>query len=144
MIWKRVSVSLPSFSPIQSFYSSPTSQNSSILTVRPFLLTSCICFSSFKIKHKITSLFHSPSFAFIIMSILQLRHTVNTLQDPICLAKCFLAAGWKACSADLKSGAICYLIGWHRELSVDFSYWGEQGDNGTVSATSENAGARKR
>lgn len=60
--------------------------------------------------------------------------TVNTRQEPICQAKCFLAAGWKACGADLKSGAICYLIGY--AVCVDFSYRGEQGDNGTVSATS--------
>lgn len=70
--------------------------------------------------------------------------TVNTSRDPVCLAKCFLAAGWKACSIDSKSGAICYLIGWHGKLSVDFSYRGEQGDNGTVSATSGAAGARRR
>lgn len=83
-------------------------------------------------------------FLLLITSIPQILHTVNTPHDPICLPKCFLAAGWKACSTDSKSGAICYLIGWHGELSVDFSYRGEQGDNGTVSATSGAAGARRR
>lgn len=29
----------------------------------------------------------------------------------------------------MKSGAVSYLIGWHAEPSVDFSYWGEMGDN---------------
>lgn len=71
---------------------------------------------------------------------------VNTPWDPVPPEKCFLAAGWKACGTDLKSGAICYLIGWYAELSVDFSYRGEKtgGDNGTVSATSGAAGARWR
>lgn len=54
-----------------------------------------------------------------------------------------LAARWKARSADLKSGAISYLIGWYAELSVDFSYRGERADNGTVSATFWSCGAHK-
>lgn len=75
-----------------------------------------------------------PPVSFLIMSVFHMLLTVNTRQEPICQAKCFLAAGWKACGADLKSGAICYLIGY--AVCVDFSYRGEQGDNGTVSATS--------
>lgn len=75
-----------------------------------------------------------PPVSFLIMSVFHMLLTVNTRQEPICQAKCFLAAGWKACGADLKSGAICYLIGY--AVCVDFSHRGEQGDNGTVSATS--------
>lgn len=92
---------------------------------------------------------HFPSVSsfhvfFLIMSTPQMLHTINTPWDPVCLPKCFLAVGWKAWSTDSKSWAICYLIGWHAELSVDFSYRGEQGDNGTVSATFGAAGARRR
>lgn len=54
------------------------------------------------------------------------KHTAGS----VCFAKWFLSAGWKASGTDLKSEAISYLIGWHVELSVDFSYRGEQGDNG--------------
>lgn len=81
-----------------------------------------------------TSYVCPPPVSFLIMSVFHMLLTVNTRQEPICQAKCFLAAGWKACGADLKSGAICYLIGY--AVCVDFSHRGEQGDNGTVSATS--------
>lgn len=50
---------------------------------------------------------------------------VNSLQVSIFQAKCFLAAAWKSRSADLKSGAKRYLIGWHGEMSVEFCYRGE-------------------
>lgn len=83
-----------------------------------------------------------PPVSFLIMSVFQMLLTVNTRREPICQAKCFLAAGWKACGADLKSRAICYLIGY--AVCVDFSYRGEQGDNGTVSATSGIPEARRK
>ena len=102
----------------------------------PFLLPSFILFFFFFFPHPLSHHAHSWDAVYTT--------TVNTSRDPVCLAKCFLAARWKACSIDSKSGAICYLIGWHGELSVDFSYRGEQGDNGTVSATSGAAGARRR
>lgn len=85
-------------------------------------------------EHHIIHHTSAPPVSFLIMSVFHMLLTVNTRQEPICQAKCFLAAGWKACGADLKSGAICYLIGY--AVCVDFSYRGEQGDNGTVSATS--------
>lgn len=85
-------------------------------------------------EHHIIHYTSAPPVSFLIMSVFHMLLTVNTRQEPICQAKCFLAAGWKACGADLKSGAICYLIGY--AVCVDFSYRGEQGDNGTVSATS--------
>lgn len=128
--WKKVSVSVL-----------PSSFPPSVLFNHCFLFTSLLSCSFHLFLHPVVSSFHV---FFLISSIPQMLHTVNTLQDLICLAKCFLAAGWKACSTDSKSGAICYLIGWHGELSVDFSYRGEQGDNGTVSATSGAAGARRR
>lgn len=54
------------------------------------------------------------------------KHTAGS----VCFEEWFQSSGWKASGTDLKSEAISYLIGWHAELSVDFSYRGKQGDNG--------------
>lgn len=129
--WKKVSMFLFPSSILPS----------ALFCLPPFIYFSpYLHFFIFKIKHKIIPLFLLPHYVHFSDA----AYTVNTPEDPISLAKCFLAVGWKACSTDSKLGAICYLIGWHGELSVDFSYRGEQGDNGTVSATSGAAGARRR
>lgn len=69
----------------------------------PLLSSSLPTDSSFTSSSlKIPSTSSSLCFYVPITPLPQMLHTVNTPWDPVCLAKCFRAAGWKARSTDLK------------------------------------------